>query len=30
LARSILVALAYIITFLSVSWQAFKRAQIQE
>jgi ABC-type transport system involved in multi-copper enzyme maturation permease subunit len=30
LARSILVALAYIITFLSVSWQAFKRAQILE
>jgi len=30
LARSILVALAYIIAFLSISWYAFKRAQILE
>jgi hypothetical protein len=30
LARSILVALAYIIVFLSVSWHVFKRAQILE
>jgi ABC-type transport system involved in multi-copper enzyme maturation permease subunit len=30
LARSILVALAYIIAFLSISWYVFKRAQILE
>jgi len=30
LARSILVALAYIAAFFSVSWHAFKRAQILE
>jgi len=30
LVRSVLVALAYIITFLSISWYSFKQAQISE